>query len=140
MNERQRRTMGAPSVETPACAFCGRRAQSRHHVVPRSQGGEGGPTVTVCGAGNESGCHGLLHSHRLHLDWRGGRWVWLATDEPTKEDAALAMDGWRELKTWRGGREGANGEGCGFACSLCGFMCDVPAPNFCPNCGAKMVG
>lgn len=91
--------MGAPSVEGDLCAFCGRPATNRHHVVPRSQGGAEGPTVCVCGMGNASGCHGLLHSHRLHLRWddEGFRWLYLRTEEPIKYDKALDMDGWREL-------------------------------------------
>lgn len=95
MNEHQRKLMGAPSIEAVCCPFCGRMWTERHHIVPRSAGGAEGPTVTVCGFGNADGCHGLLHSKRLHLDWRDGRWVWLMTEEPTKEDRALQMDGWR---------------------------------------------
>lgn len=38
-----------------------------------------------------------------------------------------------------GGEEGTNGECYDFACSACGFMCDLPEPDFCPNCGAKVV-
>lgn len=96
MDEQMRALMGAPSVEREACPFCGRRAEQRHHVVPRSLGGSRGPTVTVCGLGNASGCHGLLHSHRLHLRWRGC-WEWLRTEGPTKYCDALLMDGWRRL-------------------------------------------
>lgn len=97
MNLLEADMMGRPSIETERCAFCGRRVGSRHHIVPRSHGGSDGPTVTVCGTGNESGCHGLLHSHRLHLRWRDG-WEWLHTAEPVKYQAALAMGGWRRLR------------------------------------------
>lgn len=38
-----------------------------------------------------------------------------------------------------GGEEGTNGEGYDFACSSCGFCSDVCEPNYCPNCGAKVV-
>lgn len=38
-----------------------------------------------------------------------------------------------------GGEEGTNGEGYDFACSLCGYCCDLPQPNFCPSCGARVV-
>lgn len=38
-----------------------------------------------------------------------------------------------------GGEEGTNGEGYDFACSACGFCCDLPEPNYCPECGAKVV-
>lgn len=39
-----------------------------------------------------------------------------------------------------GGEEGTNGEGCDFACSTCGYCCDVCEPRFCPNCGARVEG
>lgn len=38
-----------------------------------------------------------------------------------------------------GGEEGTNGEHFDFACSVCGYMCDLPEPNYCPSCGAKVV-
>lgn len=38
-----------------------------------------------------------------------------------------------------GGEEGTNGEYYDFACSACGFCCDQPEPNYCPNCGARVV-
>ena len=37
-----------------------------------------------------------------------------------------------------GGEEGTNGEGYDFACSRCGYCCDLPQPNFCPSCGARV--
>lgn len=90
--------MALPSVESEMCAFCGRPATNRHHVVPRSQGGSGGPTVCVCGMGNASGCHGLLHAGRLHMRPDGdGWWEWLLTMEPTKYDKALGLPGWQPL-------------------------------------------
>lgn len=98
MRAREMRLMAAPSIEAPWCALCGRPAASRHHVVHRSQGGASGPTVTVCGRGNEGGCHGLLHAGLLHLDFRDGAWHWLRTDAPTSADAARDMDGWRPLR------------------------------------------
>lgn len=39
-----------------------------------------------------------------------------------------------------GGEEGTNGEGYDFACSACGYVCDLAEPKFCPNCGARVVG
>ena len=93
--------MDKPTLRRPFCVFCGRPKNSEHHVIPRSQGGTDGPTLSVCGMGNESGCHGLLHSHRLHVAW-DGEWVFLYTEEPTKYDKALTMDGWRPIrKVWR---------------------------------------
>lgn len=38
-----------------------------------------------------------------------------------------------------GGEEGTNGESYDFACSACGWCGDVSKPNFCPNCGARVV-
>ena len=38
-----------------------------------------------------------------------------------------------------GGEEGTNGEGYDFACSACGYVCDLAEPRFCPNCGARVV-
>ena len=38
-----------------------------------------------------------------------------------------------------GGEEGTNGEGYDFACSVCGYVCDLAEPRFCPNCGARVV-
>lgn len=97
MNELQRAMMDAPSIDTPYCPFCGRSAQNRHHIIPRSQGGHDGPTVTVCGIGNASGCHGKLHGHTLHLRFTD-RWEYLETEQPTKYQDALSMEGWREVE------------------------------------------
>ena len=38
-----------------------------------------------------------------------------------------------------GGKEGTNGEGYDFACSACGYCCDLSDPNYCPHCGAMVV-
>lgn len=38
-----------------------------------------------------------------------------------------------------GGEEGTNGESYDFACSACGWCGDVTKPNYCPNCGARVV-
>lgn len=88
--------LSAPKIETFLCPFCGKPATNRHHIIPRSQGGTDGPTVTVCGMGNASGCHGLLHSRKLHLRFNG-RWEFLRTEEPTKYEKALEMGGWVPL-------------------------------------------
>lgn len=102
MNERQRRLMGRPSIEGELCAFCGRMATNRHHIVPRSAGGTKGPTVRVCGMGNASGCHKLLEDHVLHMDWdeAEGCWVYIRTDEPMKDEKADMLDGWRPVRSW----------------------------------------
>ena len=39
-----------------------------------------------------------------------------------------------------GGEDGTNGELYDFACSACGYCCDLPDPGYCPGCGAKVVG
>lgn len=96
MNAYQAAMMDAPSIISARCAFCGRPETEKHHIVPRSQGGAKGPLVSVCGFGNTSGCHGLLHAHKLHLRYSDG-WEYLYTPEPTKYDAALTMDGWDRL-------------------------------------------
>lgn len=79
--------MGKPSIDNEAHACC------------------------VCGAGNASGCHGKAHDGMLHFRWVesvrrdnrtgevlvGGHLECIETDEPTKYQDALAMDGWRPL-------------------------------------------
>ena len=112
--------MAGTSVTMNRCAICGRRwPLNQHHVVRRGAGKvwRGGvevpkPTITLCGSGNASGCHGLAHANRLHFRWvenrhpaqayaaptvPGGHWEWLLTDEPTPYAEALGMDGWRKL-------------------------------------------
>lgn len=72
-NAQRDRILGKPSIETELCPFCGRIATNRHHIIPKGMGGSKAekliPTVTVCGMGNASGCHGRLHDHTLELDW-----------------------------------------------------------------------
>ena len=58
----------------------------------------------------------------------------------TKEEAVEAWNRRDEPTCYNyGGEEGTNGEIYDFACSACGFMCDLPDPSYCPNCGAKVV-
>ena len=38
-----------------------------------------------------------------------------------------------------GGVDGTDGDCYDFVCDACGYCCDVMSPNFCPNCGAKVV-
>nr|DAT20782.1 MAG TPA: nin one binding protein [Caudoviricetes sp.] len=38
-----------------------------------------------------------------------------------------------------GGEEDTNGENYDFACSACGWCGDMTNPNYCPNCGARVV-
>ena len=107
MNEFQRRLMDKPDLRVKAdifdpgyiCPFCRiNRATEKHHIVHRSQGGKEGPIVQVCGFGNAGGCHGLLHQHKLHLDWDNG-WVYARTKEPAKDvwlETRPDLD-WREV-------------------------------------------
>lgn len=105
MPELWRPLMGAESVELDRCAVCGRAwPLNRHHVVPRSKGElwVGGrrlpkPTVTLCGNGNASGCHGLAHSGRLHFRCMGGRLQFLLCPRPMRyEDALRVEGGWQD--------------------------------------------
>lgn len=112
--------MGKPSIDNEAhvCCICGKPATDKHHIVRRGAGKlvrdgreVAKPTVRLCGSGNASGCHGLAHAGMLHFRWAatvrkdtrtgnvimGGHWEYLLTDEPTKYQTALAMDGWRPL-------------------------------------------
>lgn len=100
MNELEKALYNAPSIDTAWCPFCGFPAQNKHHIVPRSRGGTHGATVNVCGMGNASGCHGLLHAHKLHMKYENGTWYYLRTSEPTKYQTALQMEGWKELGNW----------------------------------------
>ena len=90
--------MDKPSIRSQYCVFCGRPATEQHHIVYRSAGGTDGPTVSVCGWGNASGCHGLFHAHKLHLRWNeAGYWEWLRTMDSVKEEQARQLNGWRRL-------------------------------------------
>lgn len=131
--ELYRPLMRGTSVILDHCAVCGRTwPLNQHHVVKRSAGNlyrQGvklpKPTITLCGSGNASGCHGLAHQGRLHFRWvvtpvpamgnwggqyenlytgvanykirTGGHWEYLITDEPTKYQKALEMEGWESL-------------------------------------------
>lgn len=112
--------MECPTIRLDRCAVCGRSwPLNQHHIVKRSAGQlvRGGvvipkPTITLCGSGNASGCHGLAHQGRLHFRWveadagregwylthvKGGHLEYLLTDEPESYLDALKMDGWRPL-------------------------------------------
>lgn len=113
------------TVRLPRCAVCGARSPlNQHHVVKRSAGQlvRAGvimpkPTITLCGMGNASGCHGLAHAGLLHFRWvsgdavggnfgnarrmecgDGGHWEYLCTGEPVGYLDALEMDGWVPLR------------------------------------------
>lgn len=99
MDVRQEYLMNKRSIETDHCPFCGRPVESRHHIVPRSQGGANGPTVTVCGHDNVTGCHGRLHQHTLHLDWNDAFrcWEYIHTKRPMRYLQARMLDGWVQI-------------------------------------------
>lgn len=114
--------MGKPSVKADHCCVCGAtHPLNNHHIVRRSAGKMyiGGvelkkPTVTLCGIGNASGCHGLAHENRLHFRWvetrqaaieqglptiLAGHWEYKIFSEPIKYEKAIeTKTGWRRLK------------------------------------------
>jgi hypothetical protein len=73
------------------CVCCGASNPTKHHVVPRSQGGHKGPMLHLCGHGT-AGHHGDAEHKRLHFRYRDG-WQYLHT-EPMKYEHALDLDGW----------------------------------------------
>lgn len=109
--------MQAPTTRVNHCLVCGSYDNlEQHHPVKRSAGNlyRNGrkldkPTITLCGLGNASGCHGRAHAGTLHFRWaetnptidkrnvvygKGGHWEYLLTDEPVKYQEALGMEGW----------------------------------------------
>lgn len=100
MNDYYAYLMDKPSVpRQPYCPVCGRAAPlTEHHIVARSQGGEYGPTVYLCGDG-VSGCHGLAEAEMLHFDYveLSDEWLYLLLDEPTKYEHTVLHKGWKPL-------------------------------------------
>lgn len=87
------RLLGKPSIEGNICCVCGKPATNHHHVVPKGKGGSKYasliPTVPLCGNGNMSGCHGLAHKKRLHLNYSDyAGWVGYISDEPMSDEKA----------------------------------------------------
>lgn len=101
MNKHDADCMKGYSIGTDRCVFCGRPTTNRHHVVFRSQGGEKGPTFAVCGNGNTSGCHGLLHHRNLHVRFNVEQdtWEFKKTGYPVKDEVADLLPNW--IKMWR---------------------------------------
>lgn len=93
MNKYLEALMDCPSIEGDVCCICGMPCTNSHHVVFRSQGGENGPTVPLCGSGC-TGHHGMAHQKLLHFRYEDG-WMFLFTPVPTKYEAALRMGGWK---------------------------------------------
>jgi hypothetical protein len=75
----------ASSPITPQCGLCEREVQatSRHHLVPREEGGKHGPTVDLC-----QPCHSSVHRFLSNRD--------LARRFPSVE----ALRGADELQTY----------------------------------------
>lgn len=92
-------------VRQRCCVVCGQTFPiNQHHVPPRSAGkvfvrGKElpKPTLTLCGSGNTSGCHGKAHHGLLHFRFTD-RWEYLELDEPADRLSALEMDGWRPIR------------------------------------------
>lgn len=99
LNLRDQRLMQAPSWDTFLCPVCGRVNQSRHHVVYRSHGGGSGPTISLCGFDNVTGCHGKAHQGYLHFNYVNG-WMFLLADKPCSSFEADEMDGWKPLRNF----------------------------------------
>ena len=114
--EYQRRIFAAPSVRRDYCVVCGRPAQNDHHVIPNCRKATRehpeSPTLSLCGMGNASGCHGEAHSHRLHfravpieVEFGGEivtryEWQYLRTEYGVDELTAQGIaDGWKAVST-----------------------------------------
>lgn len=108
MPEVYRPLMRLPSIRATRCVVCSKTwPLNQHHIAWRSWGElyEGGrrvekPTVTLCGSGNASGCHGLAHQRMLHFRNNGGACEFLRTEVPTRYERALEADGWRPVRDW----------------------------------------
>lgn len=79
MTPAERELLGLTSHVSERCLACGKPAQNHHHVIPKRMGGRNKviekliPTVSLCGFGNASGCHGLAHAGKLTF-WYDGQW------------------------------------------------------------------
>lgn len=112
--------MQAPSYISDRCFICGKKATNKHHMVKRSAGElyvNGRklkkPEITLCGSGC-TGHHGLAHAGKLHFRWvpeivenksseyteysRTGHLEYLITNNSTKYQDTLQMDGWQRVK------------------------------------------
>lgn len=107
------------------CVLCGRPATNAHHHPPKGMGGGTFPLSTprgefrlrpplfaVCGSGNASGCHRLLHSGRARIRWEwdadGSREAWLSGELPAAmrpNDERLFAFGRYEIESPYGRKE-----------------------------------
>ena len=73
------------------------------------------------------GCIPAEHMHPYDYDELHCRLADLIEPEPERTCRSV------------GGADGTNGEYYDFMCSECGYCCDLSDPDYCPNCGAKVV-
>lgn len=120
--------MRGVTVQAPYCVVCGATSPlNQHHVVRRGAGKMylngveiRKPTLTLCGNGNASGCHGKAHAQTLHFRWvqssepsgegfvgkqvtvTAGHWESMETVEPLKEIKAqmLELDSPKVKRWW----------------------------------------
>lgn len=83
LNRQQARYLDKPSLKSDVCAVCGRKAANDHHVIVKGLGGVSKelekriPTISLCGMGNVTGCHGAAHKHRIEFEYDDDRELWL---------------------------------------------------------------
>lgn len=103
--------LGKPSVDTGRCAICGKPGGEMHHVVQKGMGGVSAeieaqiPKMRLCGWGNTSGHHGMLHGKYLHVYWHAeAGWVYYISSFPMDDmecwmlnsDRYMPVPGWIE--------------------------------------------
>ena len=97
LNHLNRHLLNQPSLRRAYCVVCGKPANNQHHVIIKGMGGtkyaKQIPTVSLCGMGNASGCHGLAHTGRLFFDYRDG-WYYCQVREPITYEIALEYGEW----------------------------------------------
>lgn len=100
INRLNEHLLDKPSLKSDTCCVCGAPASNDHHVIPKGMGGsklaKRIPTVSLCGMGNTSGCHGKAHSGRLFFDYRDGAWVYHESSEPMTMFDAHELSGWEK--------------------------------------------
>lgn len=72
------------ALRSARCAVCWAPADNNHHEPPLSQESKHDDTITLCGFGNSSGCHGLAHHNggnlNLHKPSEPGPWHFTADE------------------------------------------------------------